>query len=402
MAQSLNQTPSSNRTHIGFFGKMNAGKSSLINALADQTVSIVSDLAGTTTDVVKKPMEIHGIGPCILLDTAGFDDVGEVGSLRIAAADKAAAATDIAVLVLGEGEELEEDKKWIRRFELMDTPYLLVLSKCDRRSASENETLAAHLQEALGKEVLQVTASKDGVKMLKEALVDCAKQEQEPRRILQDFVEEGDLVVLVMPQDPQAPEGRLILPQVQTIREALDRECITLCVTGDGFEAGLAMLNRQPKLIVTDSQIFDQVYEKTPKGSLLTSFSVLFAAMKGDISYYVQSAASIESLTETSKVLIAECCTHAPMEEDIGRVKIPRMLKKKIGEGLQVDITAGTDFPQDLSDYDLIIQCGGCMFNRKYICSRIAQAKEAGVPMSNYGITIAHLKGILDKVETGA
>ena len=212
------------------------------------------------------------------------------------------------------------------------------------------------------------------------------------------LVEEGDLVLLVMPQDIQAPKGRLILPQVQTIRDLLDHKCLVMSCTTDKLEDTLAALARPPKLIITDSQVFRTVYDKKPQESLLTSFSVLFAEYKGDFAYYKESAAAISSLTEESKVLIAECCTHAPLKEDIGREKIPNMLRKRIGAGLTVDIVSGTDFPKDLSNYDLIIQCGACMFNKKYVMTRIERAKDQKVPMSNYGVVIAYLSGILDKI----
>ena len=204
-----------------------------------------------------------------------------------------------------------------------------------------------------------------------------------------------------MPQDPQAPEGRLIIPEVQTIREALDRQCIAICVQPEELPAALERLKAPPALIVTDSQVFDTVYAHKPEQTKLTSFSVLFAGYKGDIAYYTESVRAIDTLTESSRVLIAECCTHAPLDEDIGRVKIPRMLRQRTGPGLTVDVTAGADFPEDIGTYDLVIQCGGCMFNRKYVCSRIQRARDAGVPMTNYGVTIAYLKGILDKIDTG-
>ena len=218
--------------------------------------------------------------------------------------------------------------------------------------------------------------------------------------ITADLCKEDDSVLLVMPQDIQAPKGRLILPQVQTIRELLDKKCIVTCTTTDKLDNALSMLKNPPKLIITDSQVFKTVYEKKPKESMLTSFSVLFAGLKGDLTYYMEGAKAVDSLTENSKVLIAECCTHVPLSEDIGRVKIPRMLRNRFGEGLQIDMVSGTDYPQDLTRYDLIIQCGACMFNRKYVLSRIERAKSQNVPMTNYGVVIAHLTGILDKINT--
>ena len=402
MDKTLSQTPVSNRTHIGFFGRMNAGKSSLINAIAKQPVSIVSKEAGTTTDVVKKTMEIHGIGPCVLLDTAGFDDAGQLGQMRIKAARKAALSTDIAVILFAGETDMKPELEWISFFRSSSTPVIAVLTQTDRRTSEEIKQLLESIRAAAGIEALPVSSvTGEGIDALMDALVSAASREQEKTYIMGNLVKENDTVLLVMPQDPQAPEGRRIIPEVQTIREALDRRCICICVQPEQMSAALEALKQPPALIVTDSQAFGQVYALKPEASKLTSFSVLFAGYKGDISYYMDSVSAIDSLTEDSKVLIAECCTHAPLDEDIGRVKIPRMLRKRTGEKLTVDITAGSDFPENLSDYDLIIQCGGCMFNRKYVCERIRQAKNAGVPMTNYGITIAHIKGILDKVDTG-
>ena len=401
MDKTLSSTPVSNRTHIGFFGRMNAGKSSLINAIADQPVSIVSSEAGTTTDVVKKTMEIHGIGPCVLLDTAGFDDEGSLGEMRIKASDRAARSADIAVVMFSDDTDHEKELKWVRRFEQEDTPVIAVISHADRRNEKDNQELLAKVEAETGIRPLLVSSvTKAGICELKEALIGAAKRTPEKRFIMGNLVQEGDTVVLVMPQDPQAPEGRLIIPEVQTIRESLDRHCISVCVQPEDLPAALKRLKDAPDLIITDSQVFDKVYELKPERTRLTSFSVLFAGYKGDICYYTESVKAIDSLTGSSRVLIAECCTHAPMDEDIGRVKIPAMLRKRAGKDLTIDVTAGSDFPENLNDYDLVIQCGGCMFNRKYVCSRINRAKELGVPMTNYGITIAYLKGILDRVST--
>lgn len=406
MDKSLNATPVASRTHIGFFGRMNAGKSSLINALADQGVSIVSDQPGTTTDVVKKTMEIHGIGPCVLLDTAGFDDESVLGSQRTEASVKASASTDIAVLVMADAKDLALEKEWARRFDAKKIPVVAVLSHTDLRSDVENESARQRIEEELGLKPLMISCNMEqgipkNIDQLKQALIRSVGRLDEKPFIMGNLVKEGDVVLLVMPQDPQAPQGRLILPEVQTIRECLDRHCISICVQPEDMENGLKALGKAPDLIITDSQVFDEVYAKKPAESKLTSFSVLFAGYKGDINYYMDSVQKIRELTEDSKVLIAECCTHAPLDEDIGRVKIPAMLRKRIGPGLTVDVTAGNDFPEDAKAYDLIIQCGGCMLNRRAVCSRIEKAREAGVPMTNYGITIAFMKGILDKVETG-
>lgn len=397
MAEStLNQTPSSNRTHIVFLGKMNSGKSSLINALANQNISIVSDVQGTTTDAVKKAMEIHGIGPCVLVDTAGFDDSGELGSMRVSAAKKAASQADIAVIVIAD-DDLSEEKRWAQYFEHMNTPAIAVISKCD---LLENvDELEKKVCSELNMTPVRVASpDREGIDEFRQKLVEARSTSEDKRFITGNLVEEGDVVMLVMPQDIQAPEGRLILPQVQTTRELLDKKCIVISVTTDKVEEALKTLAQPPKLIITDSQVYKKVYEMTPKESRLTSFSTLFAAYKGDIHQYCHGAEMIGKLTEDSKVLIAECCTHAPLQEDIGREKLPAMLRKRIGEKLTVDIVSGTDFPDNLSEYDLIIQCGACMFNRKYVMSRLDRAKQQGVPITNYGVAIAWINGILDKI----
>ena len=398
----MQETPSANRLHIGVFGKTNSGKSTFINTFTGQQVSIVSNVAGTTTDPVTKAMEIHPLGACVLMDTAGFDDKTILGQVRIEKTKQIAEKTDVAILVISQedlkaGVDIEEEKEWISFFKSKNIPVLVLLNVHTLEDASD--LLKEMLKKALSCTVISVCA-KDAQEMetVKEALVRLIPEDFTERYITGGLVTKEDVVLLVMPQDIQAPKGRLILPQVQTIRELLDKKCIVMCVTTDELESGLKALCRPPKLIITDSQVFDFVYEHKPNESMLTSFSVLFAAYKGDIAYYVESAKSIDSLTEASKVLIAECCTHAPLSEDIGRVKIPKLLRKRFGEGLVVDMVSGTDYPQDLSSYDLIIQCGACMFNQKYVLSRIERARTQGVPMTNYGVTIAHLTGILDKI----
>lgn len=394
----LNQTPSANRLYIGFFGKRNSGKSSLINAFTGQEVSIVSNVAGTTTDVVSKPMEIYGLGACVLLDTAGFDDEGELGEIRVEKTEKAAEKIDIAVIVFS-GREIEQEIQWFKKFKAQKTAVLAVVNKIDTMTEEEQNTFASRIEKELKvKPVLVSALEKKGIEELKEAIIRLIPEEFGEQTITGDLVSEDDVVLLVMPQDIQAPKGRLILPQVQTIRELLDKKCTVISTTTDKLDHALAVLRNPPKLIITDSQVFKTVYEKKTEESMLTSFSVLFAGYKGDLSYYIEGANAISQLTENSKVLIAECCTHAPLEEDIGRVKIPMMLRKRIGQGLTVDMVSGTDFPKDLTEYDLIIQCGACMFNRKYVMSRIDRAREQGVPMCNYGVTIAYLTGILDKI----
>lgn len=397
----LNETPSGNRIHIGFYGKRNSGKSSLINAVTGQQVAIVSDVAGTTTDPVYKAMEVHGIGACIFIDTAGVDDVGDLGAMRVEKTKKAAEKTDIAVILFS-GEDCNAELEWFRYFQEHKTPTLCVLSKADQLSHEEISQKSRKVQEATGVPPLVVSAAgaegQDSIRKLREALIRLVPEDYGADSITGHLVEEGDLVLLVMPQDIQAPKGRLILPQVQTIRDLLDHKCLVMSCTTDKLEDTLTALARAPKLIITDSQVFPIVYEKKPKESMLTSFSVLFAEYKGDLTFYKEGAKTINSLTEASRVLIAECCTHAPLTEDIGREKLPRMLRRRIGEGLRVDVVSGTDFPQDLRGYDLIIQCGACMFNKKYVMTRIDRAREQGVPMSNYGVVIAYLSGILDQI----
>ena len=394
---SLSSTPSANRVHIGLYGKRNSGKSSLINAITNQETALVSDFAGTTTDPVYKAMEIHGIGPCMLIDTAGFDDEGELGRLRVEKTRQALEKTDIAVLVF-DGRPVTEEKEWLSLLKQKKTPILAVVNKLD---LLENpQAYADTLKRDYGlSPVLVSTKTREGIDKVREELIRLLPEDYEQESITGHLVSQGDCVLLVMPQDIQAPKGRLILPQVQTIRDLLDHRCLVMSCTTDKLDEALSALKQPPKWIITDSQVFKTVYDKKPKESRLTSFSVLFANYKGDLSEFVQGAAAIESLTEHSKVLIAEACTHAPLSEDIGREKLPRMLRNKVGQGLAVDVVGGPAFPEDLSGYDLIIHCGACMFNRRHVMSRINRAQSQGVPITNYGVAIAKLSGILDKID---
>ena len=393
---SLNNTPSANRLHVALFGRRNSGKSSLINALTGQDTALVSDIPGTTTDTVSKTMEIQGIGPCLFIDTPGFDDEGELGEMRIIRTLKAIEQTDIALL-LCEDEAHEEEKKWMKQLEEKNIPVILLLNKADIRKDIASTLL--RIEKDCGQKPLVISAKeRTGIKKIHQAILEKLPADFGQQTITGNLAKEGDLVLLVMPQDIQAPKGRLILPQVQTMRELLDKKCLVMSCTTDQIASTLQALSRPPKLIITDSQVFHTVYEQKPADSLLTSFSVLMAGYKGDIHYYIEGASAIDCLTPQSRVLIAEACTHAPAPEDIGRVKLPRMLRKKIGEELQIDIVAGTDFPEDLTPYHLIIHCGACMFNRKYVLNRIDNARKQQVPMTNYGVAIAHLNGILDKI----
>lgn len=393
---SLQDTPRSERLHIGLFGKRNSGKSALLNALTNQEVAVVSSVAGTTTDPVYKSMELHGIGPCVFIDTAGFDDEGKLGNLRIEQTLRAVERTDIALIVCTDSN-IEQEIQWSNRLKDKKIPIIWILNKSDILENAEAEMLA--IEQKTSQVPLLVSARlKQGIEPIRQSIQDKMPDESQQTSILGKLVKSGDIIMLVMPQDIQAPKGRLILPQVQTIRELLDRKCIVMSCTTDKLDETLRALANPPQLIITDSQVFKTVYEKKPEATKLTSFSVLFARYKGDIDYFIQGANTIEQLTESSKVLIAEACTHAPLKEDIGRVKIPRLLRNRIGSGLQIDIVSGTDFPQDLSGYDLIIHCGACMFNRKYVLNRVNSAKEQHIPMTNYGVTIAYLAGILDKI----
>lgn len=392
----MNQTPQSNRLHIALFGRRNSGKSSLVNALTGQDTALVSPTPGTTTDPVTKAMEVHPLGACLFIDTPGFDDdQGELGAMRVERTLQVVEKTDIALLLCEDGGV--EEKQWMERLAAHEIPVVLVLNKSDLRT--DTDSLALRIEENCGQRPMIVSAKAGvGIQELFRAILEKIPENQGEKSITGNLVGEGDLVLLVMPQDIQAPKGRLILPQVQTIRELLDKKCLVMSCTIDKLEDMLQALARPPKLIITDSQEFPVVYRLKPAESQLTSFSILFAAYKGDIDYFVEGASAIGRLTEQSHVLIAEACTHAPLTEDIGRVKLPRLLRKRIGEGLQIDIVSGNDFPQDVSGYDLIIHCGACMFNRKYVLSRIANARLQHVPMTNYGVAIAYLTGILNKI----
>lgn len=402
----LVHTPNANRLHIALFGKRNSGKSSLINALTGQDTALVSDTPGTTTDSVQKAMEIHGIGPCLFIDTPGFDDEGELGNRRIERTWKAVEKTDIALLLCAGGGSAEEtgepdfteELHWLEQLKAKNIPTILLINKADIRK--NTASLAIRIKETFGSQPIPVSAKeKTGVELIRQAILEKLPEDFDQQSITGSLVTEGDLVLLVMPQDIQAPKGRLILPQVQTMRELLDKKCLIMSCTTDKLQETLQALSRPPKLIITDSQVFKTVYEQKPEESRLTSFSVLFAGYKGDIRYYVKSASAIGSLTKSSRVLIAEACTHAPLSEDIGRVKLPHLLRKRIGEKLSIDIVAGTDFPQDLTPYSLVIHCGACMFNRKYVLNRIERARLQNVPMTNYGVAIAFLNGILNQIE---
>lgn len=391
----MNSTPHSERTNIAIFGRCNSGKSSLVNALTGQDVAIVSDEVGTTTDPVVKAMEITGVGACVIIDTAGIDDDSALGRERVARSRKILERTDIAVLLFTEDEPTVEIE-WLKDIRRQKIAVVAVLSQCDR--IAEPEAVAANIEKRCGLKPICISSlTGEGLEELRAALLRLTSQQEQ--LLTEGFCEAGDTVLLVMPQDEQAPKGRLIKPQVQTIRELLDRGCNALCCTADGMESALKALAEAPRLIITDSQVFDRVYQLKPEASALTSFSVLFARYKGDIDLFVEGADKLLSLSPTAHILIAEACTHTPQHEDIGRVKLPRLLRRKLGEELKIDIVGGADFPEDLSQYDLVIHCGACMFNRRHVMSRVGRAIEQGVAITNYGIAIAALTGILDRVK---
>ena len=370
-----------NRLHIAFFGPTNSGKSTLVNALAGQQVSLVSPLPGTTTDPVRKLIELPGLGPCVLIDTAGLGDASALGAERERLTRAILDETDIAVI--------------------LDTPAVLPMSPKEghwQQKPQENDANVPDfgtLATQAGIPVIRYTRG-ESVASLLERLIAAAPREEE-RFLTGNLVGKGSSVLLVMPQDSEAPKGRLILPQVQVLRELLDRGCVPHSCTPDSLQAALESLSRLPDLVITDSQVFGLVDRTLPKDCPLTSFSVLLAAAKGDIRTFVAGARAIDTLEPGSRVLIAEACTHVPDTEDIGRVKIPALLRKRIGE-LQIDIAAGNDFPEDLSPYSLVIHCGACVANARLVRSRIRKALLAGVPITNYGIALAELNGILGRI----
>ncbi len=408
----LNDTPKADRLHIGIFGRRNVGKSSLINALTGQDLAIVSDTPGTTADPVFKSMEMHPMGPVVFIDTAGFDDEGDLGRLRAAKTSDIIRQTDIAILVLdGTRKCSEQERAWAERLRQEAIPVVFAINKWDALGPDEKDAAMQEASMLSGNEAGDVSpvsvsaANGYGTDELRFAIERSVPESFLQGKLLSGIVKEGSLVMLVMPQDIQAPKGRLILPQVQTIRELLDRRCMVISITADELESALGELNRAPDLIITDSQCFQDVYAKKPAESGLTSFSILMAAAKGDIDAFVSGAMAIDRLKDRAEkrpvsVLIAEACTHVPLREDIGTEKIPRLLKKTFGEAAKITNVRGSDFPakDELKNFDLIIHCGACMFNRRLVMDRIEAAKEAGTPITNYGVFLAKMSGILDKV----
>ena len=384
----------SNRVHIAVFGRRNAGKSSLVNALAGQDVSIVSDVAGTTTDVVWKNIELPCIGAAVIGDTAGFDDDGELGTKRVEATRKVLSRIDLALLLLsGNSADCGLEREWIAMLGKSGVPFVAVLGHCDENNNAEE------WGKALDCNVVAFSSvTKEGKDTLLSAMATALQGNQDNDDVTYGLVSAGDVVVLVMPQDSQAPKGRLIQPQVQTLRNLLDKHAVPLCCASEELPLLLDSLKKAPSLIITDSQVFAQVEKLKPENTRLTSFSVLMARQKGDIAIFRQGAEVLKSLPCNARILIAEACTHIPQNEDIGRVKLPRMLRNKFGDELSVTVVSGNDFPDDLSSYDLVIHCGACMFTKRHVMARVRQAVAQNVPITNYGIAIATLTGIIDKV----
>lgn len=390
----MTSVSSSERVHISIFGRCNAGKSTLVNRITGQDLSIVSPIAGTTTDPVQKAIEINGLGAAIIIDTPGLDDNTTLGSERIQRTAKVLDKTDIAVILVTD-TECSAEERIIQECRVREIPDVVALAHIDH--LDNYRDIAETLSKRLERNVLPISAlTGEGVEALMQEIV--AIRPAEERLITEGFCKAGDRVLLVMPQDKSAPKGRLIQPQVQTIRELLDRGAIPICCTPDRMAEALAALATPPELIITDSQAFEEVYRLKPEASVLTSFSILFARYKGDIALFMEGVRALKRLTPTSRILIAEACTHTPQNEDIGRVKLPRILRKRFGEELQIDIVGGADYPEDLTPYDLVIHCGACMFNRKHVLSRVERAREQGVAITNYGVILAALSGILDRV----
>lgn len=387
------KTPKGLRLHIGVFGRRNVGKSSILNALVKQSVSIVSDVAGTTTDPVEKVMELKPIGPVVFIDTAGIDDVGALGQARVRQTMKVVDRTELAVLVTDDW--LNYEKELLALFKEKNVPVVVVANKTDLRDGTELEE-NAHTNADF---VVSTDATRFmGVDELRKAIINAAPEGYFSKQtIVGGLIKSGDLVILVTPIDIEAPKGRLILPQVQTLRDILDHNAYAIVVKESELAQALAKLKQPPALVITDSQAFAKVAQITPENVPMTSFSILFARFKGDLAELTKGAMAIESLVPGDKVLIAEACTHHPVEDDIGREKIPRWLQERACGKLNIDVVAGRDFPDDLMPYKLIIHCAGCVFNKQEMLSRIEKAKNAKVPITNYGMVISYVHGIFTR-----
>jgi len=392
----MERTPKSMRLHIGIFGRRNVGKSSLLNALTRQQVSIVSEVAGTTTDPVEKPMELLPLGPVLFIDTAGIDDIGALGELRVGKTRRVLDRTDLGIIVAEAGAWDGFEQGMLDELVKRRVPVVVVFNKADL--GQPDAGFEQRLAESGVKTVRTAAASGDGILALREALIASAPDDFLARDpIIADLIPTGGLAVLVVPIDKEAPKGRIILPQVQTIRDLLDHGQYSLVVREHELKDALARLRKQPDIVVTDSQAFAKVAADTPPDVKVTSFSILFARFKGDLAEMVRGAAAIDRLKPGDRVLVAESCTHHPIGDDIGRVKIPNWLRQRVGGRLEFTTHQGHDFPDDLSPYKLVIHCGACMTNRRAVLNRVARCREQGVPITNYGLTIAYSLGIFER-----
>lgn len=395
---SMNQTPMSERLHIGFFGKRNAGKSSVVNAVTGQDLAVVSDVKGTTTDPVYKSMELLPLGPVVMMDTPGIDDEGELGALRVKKSYQVLNKTDVAVLVIdGTAGLSSEDRALVERVRRKKIPYLVVINK---KELSDGE-LEGKIRSELSLEeeqILSVSAAlREGINELKERIAAAANTEGEKKYLVRDLLDPSDIAVLVVPIDSAAPKGRLILPQQQTIRDILEADAVSVVVKETELKNVLRQFHKKPKMVITDSQAFGLVAKDTPEDILLTSFSILFARYKGNLEAAVRGVTALDTLEDGDVVLISEGCTHHRQCEDIGTVKIPRWIREYTGKDIRIETTSGTEFPDDLTGYKMVIHCGGCMLNEREMKYRASCAADQGVPMTNYGILIAYVKGILKR-----
>ena len=394
----LNQTPMSERTHIGFFGKRNAGKSSVMNAVTEQELAVVSDVKGTTTDPVYKSMELLPLGPVVMMDTPGIDDEGELGSMRVRKSYQVLNKTDAAVLVIdGTVGASAEDETLLERIRKKNIPFIVVINKKELADTATEEVVKRRLTLDDGQLALVSAATGEGIHELKERIASIARVEEPEKYLVRDLLEPSDIAVLVVPIDSAAPKGRLILPQQQTIRDILEADAVSVVVKENGVKNALGQLNKKPKMVITDSQVFAQVAADTPEDIQLTSFSILMARYKGNLEQAVRGVTALDGLEDGDMVLISEGCTHHRQCDDIGTVKIPRWIREYTGKDVQIVTSSGTEFPDDLKKYKLIIHCGGCMLNEREMKYRLSCAADQGVPMTNYGIMIAYVKGILKR-----
>lgn len=395
---SMNQTPMSERVHIGFFGRRNAGKSSVMNAVTGQDLAVVSDVKGTTTDPVYKSMELLPLGPVVMMDTPGIDDEGELGSLRVRKSYQVLNKTDAAVLVIdGAVGVSEEDRALLERIRKKNIPFAVVINKKELAEKTVLNGVKEELALNDSQLVFASAATGEGIYELKERLAAIAAAEEPEKYLVRDLLEPSDIAVLVVPIDSAAPKGRLILPQQQTIRDILEADAVSVVVKETELKNALEKFKKKPKLVITDSQAFGQVSADTPEDILLTSFSILMARYKGNLKQAVHGVTALDNLEDGDAVLISEGCTHHRQCDDIGTVKIPRWIREYTGKEICIETTSGTEFPDDLTKYKMIIHCGGCMLNEREMKYRLSCAADQGVPMTNYGVLIAYVKGILKR-----